>query len=343
MAENPSPYLRVYTKEEKALLSTRMPSFYKDHTKEEREELKRQFKQALPPVPPGEEHSYCDFCFKEDHTFDDCPKWYTMDGDVVVVAIPNKRPMLIAREFVENKGKSLKIPSIYAEEDQEEIKRLMKRKIPPVQEGDNLCKVCYSKDHDFKDCPCLNEIPEGVEELSPQYDKICNGCRRIGLACCSKGAFAHRKRCDFCRENGHWYWEELCTKEYRRNARKHNNWMRIKEGKPYLRRPLALPLYTQRYESEVLRLKERKFSAPAGDGCCEICYDKDHPYYECEWLNSVPENVTIGPGFDEVCNGCGKIGLRCCGVGAYVTTKWCLKCYDDGHWFWEETCNFRQD
>ncbi|KAL5697939.1 hypothetical protein ACHQM5_029036 [Ranunculus cassubicifolius] len=232
-------------------------------------------------------------------------------------------------------------PNLQLPDDIPEIQRLMKREIKPVAKSDDyVCLACYSQDHSRHSCPYLKEIkPEDV--LAPEFDRACLGCGTIGLSCCSMGSFAVLKRCLFCLRNGHWYWEERCPKDFRPNLELRAVWKSIKNGTSFEQRPFKIPDFNKKEDEEELRkLMERKIPLYANDkDCCDVCYSKDHPYYDCTFLDFIPDDKCVGPKFDEVCLGCGKIGERCCSMGAYAILKECSLCGDSGHWYWEGRCN----
>ncbi|KAM5557452.1 hypothetical protein ABKV19_024703 [Rosa sericea] len=109
--------------------------------------------------------------------------------------------------------KKLKTPDL--EDDVEEVVRLMKRK--PVKKEIDVdgCAVCNDKNHFPHKCPCLDKIPPGVV-IGPLYDEVCIGCGKIGEICCSKGAYAVLRECGACMAIGHWYWDDRCSKNFRR-------------------------------------------------------------------------------------------------------------------------------
>ncbi|KAL5726922.1 hypothetical protein ACHQM5_000165 [Ranunculus cassubicifolius] len=106
------------------------------------------------------------------------------------------------------------------------------------------------------------------------------------------------------------------------------------------RKLLSLP----RDDEELLRLMKR---VPQGEPKkayypCSVCLAKNpnHNSATCPCLDEIPEDVvTLGPIFDTVCLGCGKIGdPPCCGKGTYATEKFCGACVNGGHWYWERMC-----
>ncbi|KAL5726769.1 hypothetical protein ACHQM5_000031 [Ranunculus cassubicifolius] len=227
-----------------------------------------------------------------------------------------------------------------------EIRRLANRKIPTGLGRDiddeffEVCDLCHSNDHVPEDCSYMEDIPSDIKDLNPKYDRVCRGCGTIGMECCHEGSYAVRKTCSFCNKCDHWFWEERCPEEYPSKLRYYRLWKCFKDGKPIQDRPLQIPSEKRKKDiGELLRLMRRQqtcSSPPVSKGCCTLCYDDGHPYYECPYVEFIPDKAVFGPNFDEVCAGCGRIGLRCCDFGAYPVQKWCKFCHSPGHWYWED-------
>ncbi|KAL6584925.1 hypothetical protein OROMI_004214 [Orobanche minor] len=128
------------------------------------------------------------------------------------------RLRLRSGEFRERDKKKLRFPDI--DEDPEYLLRLMKRPPPAgreIDEDDEGCPLCLDVNavHPSHKCPYLDRIPPGTA-IGPRFDEVCMGCGRIGQICCSKGAYAIRRKCFYCGCYDHWWWENRCTRKFRK-------------------------------------------------------------------------------------------------------------------------------
>nr|XP_011470304.1 PREDICTED: uncharacterized protein LOC105353173 [Fragaria vesca subsp. vesca] len=282
-----------------------------------------------------------------------------------------ERKQLPTNKVVNKVKKKFRSPVIC--KDFEELLRLMKRDRPVLKDIDpSACRVCAgSVDHIGRECPCLDRIPPGAV-LGPLYDYVCNGCGKIGENCCSKGAYAVRRRCA-CPCDDHWYWERRCSKDWQRpdiiaelpsieeleeKVMKKNNKVKdecqdedddyedeYREGYPgYIlygdrKQKVKYPDLEEDKE-ELLRLMKRirPVVEDIDPYVCPVCAGTvDHFARECPCLDRIPPGAELGPQYDKVCIGCGNIGEICCSKGAYAIRMKCC-CGYGGHWYWEGRC-----
>ncbi|KAL6516969.1 hypothetical protein OROHE_018257 [Orobanche hederae] len=279
-------------------------------------------------------------------------------------------------EFREREKKKVRFPDI--DEDPEYLLRLMKRPPPAereIDEDDESCPLCLDVNavHPSNKCPYLDRIPPGAA-IGLGFDEVCMGCGRIGQICCSKGAYAIRRKCSYCGCYDHWMWENRCTRKFRKpkyllkpptleqvekrvqENRENgmvmdNSWSSSSDDDDddfdnscyFNGKKLRMPGINDDLE-EVLRLMKRippaEREMDEDDESCPLCLDVNavHPSNKCPYLDRIPPGAAIGPGFDKVCMGCGRIGQVCCSKGAYAIRRKCSYCGCYDHWWWENRC-----
>ena len=92
----------------------------------------------------------------------------------------------------------------------------MKRKPSEVEVEDGMCYICGDDTHKTSQCPCNDRIPRGLV-IDKSYDRACSGCGRIGHICSRfKRSYALLKMCSAFKQDGHWYWEDMCDDNFER-------------------------------------------------------------------------------------------------------------------------------